>query len=101
MRKGVRSSRGNRPPEGWNFMSSVSDETGVWGLYSKAQADPAWMYVKVCAHGWRKGKANYWLSWSGTRFAVIGDFGRLVEDRTELLDLVRDAVAEYEARDLF
>lgn len=97
MRKGVRSSRGNRPPESWSFLTTVTDETGEWSLHTKPQLDPAWTYVKVWAHGWRKGKANYWLSWSGSRFAVIGDFGRLVEERPELLDLVRDAVIEREA----
>ena len=101
MARKARSTRGGRPSEQWTPLTSVSDETGEWGLHMKPQADPAWSYVKVWAHGWRKGKANYWLSWSGTRFAVIGDFVRLAEDRPELLDLVRDAMVEYEARDLF
>ena len=101
MRKGVRSARGGRPSEEWTFLTTVSDETGKWTLHTKPQTNPAWAYVKVWADGWRKGKANYWLSWDGKRFAAIGDFVRMVEDRPELLDHVRDAMVEYEARDLF
>lgn len=101
MRSGARSARGNRPSEEWTFVASVSDETGKWSLHSKPQKDPAWVYVKVWGHGWRKGKANYWLSWSGSRFAAVGDFVRLIEERPELLDLVRDAMVEHEAHALF
>lgn len=82
-------------------MSTVTDDTGIWSLYSKPQAAPPWVYVKVCAHGWRKGKANFWLSWSGTRFAEVGDIVRMGRDKPELLALAGEAAVAYEARDLF
>ena len=101
MTRKVRSSRGSRPGPEWSFIETVEDDTGKWSLYFKPQENPAWSYIKVSAHGWRKGKANFWLSRSNGKFASVGDIARLAQDKAELFAQVSAAVDRSEGLDLF
>lgn len=92
--------RGRLPRQGWEFVSEVEASDARWSVFVKPQPSSDWVTVKACAHGRVLGKANYWLSWSGSRIANGCDFGRLAQDRPELLAVVRAALIERECRDL-
>lgn len=97
----VRSSRGSRPGPEWTYVETTEDETGRWSVYTKPQTNnPAWCYAKVVAHGWRKGKANFWLSRSAGRFASVGDIARLAQDKADLLAKVSAMMDRAEGADL-
>ena len=83
---------GNHESEetGWIKLGDVEEGHGLkWTLYRKAQpTSDEWDYIKVVAYGRVAKKANYWLSWNGSRFATGGDFMKLAQHRKELCNMV-------------
>ena len=83
---------GNHESEetGWIRIGDVGKCDGVrWVIYRKAQpTSDEWDYIKVVADGRVPRKANYWLSWNGTRFGMGGDFSKLAQHRKELCNMV-------------
>jgi hypothetical protein len=92
--------RGRTPKEGWDFLSTIETEETPWAVFIRPQPSPDWITVKVCAQQPVSFKANYWLSWSGSRFAGGGDFDKLAEHRPALRTAVQRALVEHECGDL-
>lgn len=92
--------RGRMRGEDWVLVSNIETEETLWSMFVRPQTSPDWTTFKVCAQQPVPSKANYWLSWSGTRFAGGGDFAKLAEHRPELLAAVQRAVIEHECSDL-
>jgi hypothetical protein len=82
------------------LVSDIETEETRWSVFVRPQTSPDWTTFKVCAQRPVLHKANYWLSWSGTRFAGGGDFDKLAEHRPELLAAVQRALIEHECSDL-
>lgn len=83
---------GNHESEetGWAKLGETEKCDGVeWSLYRKEQPSGGdWVYIKVVANGRAVRKANYWLSWNGSRFGTGGDFLKMAQHRKELLGMV-------------
>lgn len=79
----------------WACLGSIDhlDEC-VWIVYAKPRTDKGWINYKIVAEDRAPYKANYWLGWNGSRFAVSSDYIRLVQDRPELAEAVQDFVRE-------
>jgi len=92
--------QGRPPKKGWDFVSAIETDETWWSVFVKTQTSPDWTTFKVCAQRPVPSKGNYWLSWSGTRFAGGGDFDKLVEQRPELRAAVQRALIERECSDL-
>ena len=91
---------GHAPKEGWDFVSATETGETRWSVFVKPQTLTDWVSVKVCAHRSVPSKGNYWLSWSGTRFANNADYLKLVEQRPELRAAVQRVLLERECSDL-
>lgn len=83
---------GNHESEesGWSLLGYVGEDDGVrWAVYRKPQpSGQEWDYIKVVADGKVPKKANYWLSWNGSRFGSGGDFLKMAQHRRELCSMV-------------
>lgn len=76
--------------DGWDRLGIVGRCDGVnWVAYRKEQpSGQEWDYIKVVADGRVPRKANYWLSWNGSRFGTGGDFLKMAQHRQELCNMV-------------
>jgi hypothetical protein len=92
--------RGRIRGEGWELVSTIETEETPWAVFTRPQPSPDWITVKVCAQQPVSFKGNYWLSWSGSRFAGGGDFDKLAEHRPALRAAVQRVLLERECSDL-
>ena len=85
--------------DGWIKIGQIGKFDGVkWSIYRKPQPNGSeWDYVKVVADGKAPRKANYWLSWNGDRFAIGGDFLKMLEHRKDMYDEVISFMSEVDA----
>lgn len=78
-----RSIRGNIPPEkdGWVEVGKLPGgkiKGTRWRVFFRGQnKSKEWILIKVVADGRAEGKANYWLSWNGERFAFLQDYKKM------------------------
>jgi hypothetical protein len=94
----AKSYQGNHEDEstGWEVLGSVGVYDGVqWHVY-RQRHENEWDYVKVVAEIRAPGKANYWLSWNGTRFAQGRDFFKVMQHRHDLSQRLVEFMAEQE-----
>ena len=87
--------RGNHPVgKPWfEVMGVVQGTEGVFwsaymaqGRHAGQGARPGWFDIRLCVHGWRARKANFWLGWNGERFAVNHHLRILQEHEPKLLE---------------
>lgn len=78
--------QGNHEDEstGWEVLGSVGKSDDVNWVAYRQRRESEWDYIKVVAEGKAHGKANYWLSWNGSRFGMGGDFFKMMQHRHEL-----------------
>jgi hypothetical protein len=94
----AKSYQGNHEDEstGWEVLGSVGVYDGVQWMAYRQRRDSEWDYVKVVAEIRAHGKANFWLSWNGTRFGMGGDFFKMMQHRHELSQRMVEFMTEQE-----
>ena len=84
-----RSYRGSHPKGyPWHEVMSVVQGSGksFWSAYIARRGEDEWFSVKVCVHGKRKCKANFWLRWNGDRLAQSRDMRLLQAHEPRLVE---------------
>jgi len=76
----------HKTEDGWQLLGSAGVYDGVNWMVHKQDQKGDWSKVKVVANGWAYNKANYPMSWNGTRFAKCISFQTMAEHRSDLLE---------------
>jgi hypothetical protein len=71
--------KGNYPLEddGWINVGEIDNGVLYFSVFEKKQVN-GWKQIKVCSKGKTRNKANYWLAWSGERFANGHDYKAMI-----------------------
>jgi hypothetical protein len=98
-KKGPRQFSGNHPSIelGWVHVgdTGIVDDR-IWSIYAKPSNNASeWWQVKICCNGKRAKKANFWLSWNGSRMAKGSSYANCLENIPELPRLAESILSDF------